>query len=238
MKDYEKQTQKLYNEMKCIWPIDNSWYNYTHSQILEFINNNKGIYKATDKVLNAGSGGTEYDIDGDMYHVDLATNLINHLPNSFTSSVEDMPFSNDFFNSAICVGSVINYCNALTAISEISRVLQTGGYLTIEYERSLTGELFLKSGYGKNSIKQVYSFNNQSNHNLWLYSDKYINLILQENGFNIIDSKLFHSLSALKNRFLDDEIKSGYASKYDKYIPYWLAYRIAHNRIVLCKKSF
>ncbi len=238
MKDYEKQTQEIYSKMNYIWPVENSWYNYTHSQILEFIYKNKKIFKKTDKILNAGSGGSEYDIDGTIYHVDLATNLINHLPNSFTSSIEEMPFSSGFFNSTICVGSVINYCNALTAISEIARVMQIGGYLIIEYERSLTGELFLKRGYGKNTIKQIYTFNNERNHNLWLYSDKYINHILQENGFDIINAKLFHSLSALENRFLDNEIKSGHASKYDKYIPNWLAYRLAHNRILLCKKSF
>ena len=77
MKDYEKQTQEIYNQMSCIWPQDNSWYDYTHSQILKFIYKNKSIFNSEDKVLNAGSGGTVYDIRGNMYHVDLATNLIN-----------------------------------------------------------------------------------------------------------------------------------------------------------------
>ena len=224
--------------MKRIWPDENSWYNYTYSQILEFIHKNNKIFKNSDKILNAGSGGTEYDIAGKMYHVDLATNLIKHLPNSYTSSIEKMPFHSGYFNSVICVGSVINYCDAITAISEMARVLLVGGHLIIEYERSLTGELFLKFGYGKSSIRQTYTFNNQCNHNLWLYSDDYINHILQECGFDIIDTKLFHSLSALKNRFIHNEIKAGYASKYDKYIPNWLAYRIAHNRIIICRKSF
>lgn len=238
MKDYERQTQEIYNQMKCIWPQDNSWYDFTHLQILEFIYKYNRLFNTDDKVLNAGSGGTVYNIRGNMYHVDLATNLIKHLPNAYTSSIEKMPFPDGFFNSVICVGSVINYCNAMTAISEISRVMTKDSYLIIEYERSFTGELFFKSGYGKNIVKQVYDYNGQHNHNLWLYSDNYINQILKENGLQIIDSKLFHLLSSLKNRFINDEIKAGYASKYDKYLTKWFAYRIAHNRILLCYKSF
>ena len=35
----------------------------------------------------------------------------------------------NFFDTAICVGSVINYCDALTALSEIYRVLKHDSYL-------------------------------------------------------------------------------------------------------------
>ena len=92
MKDYERQTQEIYNQMKCIWPKDNSWYDFTHLQILEFIYKYNILFNNDDKVLNAGSGGTVYNIRGNMYHVDLATNLIKHLPNAYTSSIEKMPF--------------------------------------------------------------------------------------------------------------------------------------------------
>ena len=180
MKDYEKHTQEIYSKMNYIWPENNAWYEYTYSEILRFIYKHKTKFKKQNKILNAGSGGTVYDIDGDMYHVDLATNLIKHLKNSYTSSIENMPFPDGFFDSCICVGSVINYCNAMSAISEISRVLCKNSYLIIEYERSLTGELFFKLGYGKNTIKQTYEFNGQQDHNLWLYSDNYINKILKE----------------------------------------------------------
>lgn len=237
MKDYEKQTQEKYNQISNIWPDNNSWYNYTHYQIINYIEKNQKIFKSDDNVLNAGSGGSTYNIKGTMFHVDLAINLIKNIPNSFVASIEKMPFPNSYFNSVICVGSVINYCNAMSAISEISRVMSKDSYLILEYERSLTGELFFKHGYGRNITQQTYDYNGQQDHHLWLYSDKYINQILEENGLVIIDSKLFHSLSALKNRFVNNEIKSGYAAKYDKFIPYCLACKIAHNRIVLCYKS-
>ena len=41
----------------------------------------------------------------------------------------------------------------MTAISEISRVMCKDSYLVIEYERSLTGELFLSLDMAKNIVK-------------------------------------------------------------------------------------
>ena len=71
-------------------------------------------------MLNAGSGGSIYNgISGKFFHVDISDKFIKELPNSYVASIENLPFNTNFFDTAICVGSVINYCDALTALSEI-----------------------------------------------------------------------------------------------------------------------
>ena len=61
MKDYEKETQKLYDEIDKIWPDNNSWYDYTHNRIIAFIHNNRNIFSTNSKILPAGSGGSIYE---------------------------------------------------------------------------------------------------------------------------------------------------------------------------------
>ncbi len=238
MKDYERETQKLYDEIEKIWPDDHSWYDYTHNRIIEFINNNRNIFLKDDKILNAGSGGSIYQgIKGVFYHVDISDKFIKKLPNHFVASIENLPFENTFFDSVICVGSVVNYCNSLTAISEIYRVLKEHSYLILEYERSQTGELLFSKEYAKSVSQQIYRFNNQENHKLWLYSDRYIDNILENIGFKIIKSEYYHVISALSNRFINNELKAGAFAKYDNCIPSFLQKQLAHNRILLAYKK-
>lgn len=237
MKEYEKETQKLYNNIEQIWPENNAWYDYTHQTIVNFIYKNAFIFKDNSNVLNAGSGGSVYpDINGNFFHVDITDKFISKLPNSFVASIEDLPFNNEFFDSTICVGSVLNYCNAFNALSEIYRVMKLNSYLILEYERSESGELIFHKDYNKSSTQQSYQYNNQDNHNIWLYSDKYINNILQTLGFKIIRNKYYHIFSALFNQFIKDEIRSGEIAYLDCFGIWPLSRLLAHNRILIAKK--
>lgn len=236
MKDYETHTKQLYNQIQNVWP-DNRWYNYTRNNIVSFIDKYKNLFTDESTTINAGSGGSVYDLRGTMYHVDIAENLISGLPNAVVSSIESLPFEDKTFDSAICVGSVINYCSALTDLSELSRVLKPKSFIILEYERSQTGELFFSDKYNKSSIIQQYTYNNQPEHNLWLYSDKYINNILAENGYRIVDNIYFHSISAIVNRFIDNEDTSGKYCFIDNILPSALRKISAHNRILLCERD-
>lgn len=236
MKEYENQTQMLYNKMKKVWP-DNSWYSYTQNIILNFIYKYKPLFKVNSSIINAGSGGTVYDLNGTIYHVDLAKNLLDGLQHSVIASIENIPYEDNKFDSAICVGSVVNYCNVLTALEELSRVLKQKSIMILEYERSQSGELFFTKKYNQNSCLQIYTYNNQEGHKLWLYSDQYIDDILAECGFDIIDCVYFHALSAVVNRLINNEEKAGEFAKMDNIILNSIKQKAAHNRIVLCKRS-
>lgn len=195
------------------------------------------MFDDTHRVLNAGSGGECYDgLRGDFFHVDISEKFIKNLKNSFVSSVEQLPFDNSFFDTVICVGSVVNYCDVLFAISEFNRVLKRGSYLFLEYERSQTGELFLDPQYGASTTIQSYHYNNQENHKLWLYSDSYLNQILKAYSFCILESDYYHSLSSLCNKVIHNEGKAGTITRFDRVLPVSLQKKLAHNRIILCRK--
>lgn len=236
MKDYEKRTQKLYNRIENIWPNNNKWYDYTQNQINRFIIENKHKLNHNSMILNAGSGGSEYKIPGIFFHVDLVEKSILKYPHHFVSSIEKMPFKESTFDFAICVGSVINYCNALTALDEIYRVCKANSYFILEYERSSTGELLWNKERRKSVTLQIYNYNGQSNHKLWLYSDNYINNILCEVGFKILNERYFHSLSSIYNKFVKDENISGKIGPFDRYLSFKLKRCFAHNRILICQK--
>ena len=48
-------------------------------------------------------------------------------------------------------------------------MLKHDSYLILEYERSSTGELIFQKDYNKSITLQVYQYNNQDNHKIWLY---------------------------------------------------------------------
>lgn len=237
MKEYEKEVQKLYDNIEKIWPENNVWYDYTHKKIIDFIYKNAVIFKYNSNVLNAGSGGSVYPgINGNFFHVDISEKFISKLPNSYVASIENLPFNNELFDSAICVGSVLNYCDAAIALIEIYRVMKPGSYLILEYERSETGELIFQQNYGKSSTRQCYEYNDQTNHNIWLYSDEYINNILETIGFKVIKNKYYHIFSSLFNQIIKDEDKAGKLAKLDRFAVWPFRKILAHNRILVARK--
>lgn len=230
-----ESTQEIYSKMNKVWPDNNRWYDYTHNYILNFISKHLASKLSQDSVyLNAGSGGSEYNLQGVCHHVDIAENLICKFDRYTVASIEKLPFTNEVFDAVICVGSVLNYCDAVSSIREMTRVMKPGGYLVLEFERSNTGELWFTSEYGKNTTKQQYDYMGHT-HTLWLYSEKVIIQILNECGLSLIKQERFHCISALANRITHKEEYSGKFAKYDILIRP-LSYLLAHNTILLCRK--
>lgn len=230
-----ESTQEIYSKMNNVWPDNNRWYDYTHDYILNFISKYLASKLSQNSVyLNAGSGGSEYDLQGICHHVDIAENLICKFERYTVASIEDLPLKSEMFDAVICVGSVLNYCDAVSSIKEMARVTKQGGYLVLEFERSNTGELWFTSEYGKNTTKQQYDYMGHI-HTLWLYSEKMIIEILNECGLSLVKRERFHCISALANRITHKEEYSGKYAKYDILIRP-LSYFLAHNTILLCKK--
>lgn len=228
-------TKEVYSSMEKVWPDNNKWYSYLHNSIIKYIENKLGhILSSKNIYLNAGSGGSIYNLPGTCYHVDIVPNLIQNLPNAFVASIENLPFNDGCFDAIICVGSVINYCSAFESISEFSRTIKKGGVLILEFERSQTAELWFSNDFGKNATLQQYNYL-ENIHTLWLYSETYISNILRQNQFKIIDKKRIHSLSAVINKFSKNENYAGKFGYFD-----WLfspiSYITAHNIIIMCKK--
>ena len=216
----EEEIATFYNKVEEIWPSNEPWYKYTKAQIEKFVH--KNAFKYHDYVLNAGSGGYDYNLNCKMHHVDIAAEKINQLPLYTVASLEKLPFATNTFDGILCVGSVINYCDAVAAIVEMARVLKHGGSLLLEYENSFAYEYRSKLCYKADAqiIKSVYQGKEQQQ---WIYSYKYINRILKECGLKIISTHKFHIFSALMLDFGKCENDAAWYAKFDvlgSYLPF------------------
>ncbi|QHI37177.1 hypothetical protein IMCC3317_25550 [Kordia antarctica] len=189
----------FYNNITEIWSKEDQWHYKTYLEIKDFINNNK-CFNNDSKILNAGSGGTNYDIDDTiMTHLDIASELINNKKNKIVGSIESIPTEDNSFTNIICVGSVINYCDPVKVLKEFSRVLSDKGNMILEYESSKTLELIFKKDLNKKVVLRETFYDGQKII-LWYFSEAYISKLLEINGFEILTIKRFHIISALVYR--------------------------------------
>ncbi|AKG34324.1 class I SAM-dependent methyltransferase [Paenibacillus durus] len=236
MKLNPSQIKEFYESQESIWPEDDNWHLHTKKEIEKYIASKHNIFIDNPHILNAGSGGNTYGLKYDMHHLDITDKFISKFAKYSVASVENMPFAASSFDIAICVGSVINYCDASICISELSRILKPGGYLLLEFESSWSIDFFNSDAYKESAavIKTKY-FNEE--HILWVYSMNYITEILKSCGLQSLQTKRFHILSNFFYKLLKNEnsaTKFAIADSLFQYIPF-LAHR-SHNIIMLCRK--
>jgi SAM-dependent methyltransferase len=232
----QEDIKNFYENVPEVWPKDNAWYSYLKSEIETYIlkrcNSLNNAY-----ILNAGSGGNDYGIISDnMYHVDIVESKIANLKNAVVANIEKLPFPDTMFDYVICVGSVINYCDAVTSIAEMSRVTKKHGMLILEFENSLSFEYFGREEYGKSAEIVSTKYMDRSEY-LWVYSLDYIKNILMGFSFIICNSSAFHILSSLHLKKHNNENAAAKLAKFDRvlrYITYFKKH--ASNIIMFCEK--
>ena len=156
----KKRIANMYNEMEEIWPESDKWYKYTHDYMIRYITLFKKVHKLNQDslILNLGSGGNDYNIKGEHYHVDIAEEKIKYCKNFFVGSAEKLPFQDNFFDFCLCVGSIINYCDPYAVIKEISRSLKKNSYCIFDFEQSNSWQ-FIGSQEYKSDVSMIKSFN-------------------------------------------------------------------------------
>lgn len=232
--DYDA-IRDFYNNHTNCWATD-LFSQMTTSYIDKFVNKIIKSLNSNDVMLNAGSGGKCYDTIARQIHIDIAENTIKHIPNSYVGNIINMPFKDDFFDCIVCVGTVINYCEAEKAIKEFSRIAKKNAILILEYER-------LGSGFLADILDNadytvfIHKYFEETHENL-LYSDSYIYRLLSNNGFVIKKSKKFNVTIPWIERFLSENVahKMVVFEKIFRLIPCINKY--AHNEIVVCKKQW
>lgn len=216
--DYEKYKENIrrfYTNLENVWPKNNRWHHYTHKTIDTFVKEHiKSIDDINQKIINIGSGGNTYGLKQEMYHMDIAENKICHFPHYAVGSADKIPFADNMFDICICVGTVINYCNAKKAVSEMKRVLKPKGKIILEFENSNNSEFKKFENYGKD-IAFIDSEYFGSKHYYWVYSFDYICGLLESEEFNIIDSYFFHIVSAYMYAGICNEYISSFFSAAD-----------------------
>lgn len=214
------------------WPKKDIWHEHTHKSIASIVEQWLVKYSNSQMlILNAGSGGTEYKANAKMIHLDIIEKYISHFENHLVGSVEKINLPSNSLDGIICVGSVINYADAQRTISEFSRLLKTGGFLILEFERSNSAEFLWTSQYNKYIFQKEYIYNNQK-HLLWMYSEKHLLHTLKQYKIKIRSIKRIHILSSILYRIGMTEQKAAPFSKYD-YLCKCVSSPLAHNTILL-----
>ncbi len=202
----ESQVANQYNGIETIWDKDDKWHWYTKEQIRKFIKKCLPNQKLKDGfiIFNAGSGGNNYSIPDDyMIHLDIADRKIKEKKRYIVGSIKNIDMKDNSVDMIICVGSVLNYCSSATmAIKEFGRILKPGGSIILEYETTNSYEYKGTSSYQKSVVYNVETFYGGKAELLNMYSQNYINTILQFNGFKTKKTKRFHIFSPchLKNK--------------------------------------
>lgn len=232
--------KKKYSERNGIWIKKDKWHYYSYKTIRAFITRNAMKYKIPNdiNIINLGSGGNPYCFEEkNMLHVDIIEKNIIDKPHSLISNIERLDVLNGSFHCCLCVGSVINYTDALRSIKEIDRILQHGGYLFLEFENSKSFEFYKTNVYNK-SAAIVETFYQEEKERLWVYSESFIKRVLKDYKFNILAIKRFHIVSPLIYRINKNSIKASRFSKLDNilsHIP--ILSKNASNVILIAQKT-
>lgn len=218
------------------WPEHDEWHAVTYRAEKKIIEKWLAKHtKDTSIILNAGSGGTVYNANGQMIHLDIVEKYIQQFNNHIVGSVEHIPLADNYLNGIICVGSVLNYADAQRSIREFSRILQPGGFLILEFERTESAEFLFTAQHGKDVFSKEYYYNAQK-HLLWMYSEKYVRQLLRFYGFKICSHRRIHTCSSLVYRFGITEKRAARYAKLDRCM-HPISYPLAHNVILLCTKK-
>lgn len=233
------KVKKLYDEMDEIWPKNDLWYSYTYRNICKYIDNflKENNIKDCFNIVNIGSGGNEYHIPGEHYHIDISSKNMDNLQHFFVGNAEDMPFDSNFFDVGLCVGSVINYCDPVLVIKEISRVLKPRGKCVLDFEQTKSLQ-FLGTSIFHSKVSLINSFNNGNIDTIWVFALSHIKKICKYNDLKISNVSFFHLLSPLIYRITKDEQYSSRYCKHDsiiKYIP--ILSKLSCNVIMTLEKS-
>lgn len=232
-----EQVRVFYNLVNEIWPTSDRWYSYTHNEIMKYIEKFKKKYFIDNsfKIVNIGSAGNEYDVPGEHYHVDIAEEKIKNCARFYVESAEKLPFTDNYFDAGLCVGSVINYCDPLLVISEISRVLKPNAVFVIDFEQSRSYQ-FVGSSFNCNA-RIITSFNSGTDDRIWIFSERLIRSYCKMYGLKILNCHYFHLLTPLVYRICKDENKAAHFAFADKVLR-WIPYlrKVSCNVILTVQK--
>jgi ubiquinone/menaquinone biosynthesis C-methylase UbiE len=244
MKNDEKielsSVRKRFNEIKEIWNENDKWHNYTKQEIQAFLDDNISAIAldSNARFLNAGSAGNNYGINtAEHYHADIAELKLNRIDKSVVTNIEEMPFKDHTFDYCLCVGSVINYCDAARVIVEFQRLLKAGGRLFLEFENSRSLEYIFQPTLNQNAAI-IKTFYQESQERIWVYSEKYIASLLRASQFRIVGIRRFHILSPLVYRMSKDSdfaASFGQIDPWARFVPF--VNRFCSNIILVCEKT-
>ena len=232
--------KERYGNPNWFKPEGDKWHKFTSdvidAEVVRALNPFRSIDGTT--ILNVGSGSNDFGFEGaSLINVDISEKQIAHLANRVVAHCESLPFASECARLVVCVGSVINYCDAPRLIGELTRVTQPGGLLILEFESSYSAELRRQSAYGQ-AAAIAETFYGEREEPIWVYSPKFVFALLEVSGLKILRTVPIHILSTWALLVLGDSNKAAVMASVDPWvraIP--VLSRWASNHLVFCAKQ-
>lgn len=227
-----------YNDPSTYTYTDN-WHRFTAAKIRREVGGWWEAILANDEclVLNAGAGGNDLGLlPANTINLDISERQISASSCPLVASIEAIPLQDETVDILLCVGSVMNYCDAALAISEFRRVLRPGGRLVLEFESSKSGELATQHAFGRSAAIAETFYGNQPEA-VWVYSPNYIGNLLRAAGFESQKRIAIHILSPWILLLFRSVNAAALIARLDpvaRYVPF--LNRFASNHLVFCQR--
>ena len=232
-------TRLKYEQRTEIWPSSDLWHSYTARRLERIVERLGKPGEFTGKrVLNLGSGGKSYGFEScELTSVDIAMSLVSTQPQPVVGTAEELPFADNTFDLVLCVGSVINYCDAVALCREISRVLKHEGKAILEFESSNSAEYIRRPQYKLDAVGVRVPYQGQLE-SIWLYSPSYLRALLSAVGMQVNQDLGFHTVTTIAYRLFGTESSAMIFSELDTFgFVSRLLRSFACNRIFLAQKQ-
>lgn len=233
-----EKVRSLYNKLDDMWGVD-AWHDHTRKRLASNLQKHRNLAQVADLVLHLGSAGESYGLHGlRTYHVDLAEQRLIGTSGAVVGDIHALPVKSHSIDFCTCVGSVLNYCDAVVVLRQISSILKPKAHFVLEFETSDSWEYVGNTVYRQSAALTETFYGGDPDCRLWLYSFSHIKSLLKANGLAIKSTNRSHVLSSLIYRWTKN---SGRAAKYGRAdcisekLP--IISRGASNIILLCQKK-
>ena len=209
-----KDVSKKYNATKKIWNAEDYWHFHLHERYKGIIQARKDLFTA-GRTLNIGSASEDYDIrNPQMIFLDVAERSLPRDRSAVCGDAHRLPFGANSFQSAIAIGSVLNYCVPTEFFIETARILREGGFLLFDFEQSGAFEHQGKTFFEKRAALFETDFNDLEE-TIWVFGKDHIIDLLKASGFRLVEMIHIHSLSSLVWRLTENNSFTVAACKLD-----------------------
>lgn len=207
------EIKAFYNKTEQIWALDD-WHSRTKKRLDHELRYALPLARSADRVLHLGSAGFDYGIVGTFTaHVDLAERRLAGVQSAVVADVHRLPIGGSAIDLCLCIGTVLNYCDAAVAILEMCRVIRPGGWLVLEFETSDSWEFFGSRAFRRAAALVETFYGERTKISLWAYSVKYISGLLEAQGVMVSRISRIHILSSLAYKlFGRSEMAAKFAS--------------------------
>lgn len=230
-----RSIRSFYSTLDEVYADTDAWHTATKTWISRFVK--RHVSRLSTFIINLGSGGQRYGLPADrLLHLDLDSKWFEDSDVGVIGDINTLPIRSDAVLACVCVGSVLNHCDAATVIAEIGRVMLPGGIAIIEFETTAGLELLFDRAF-RQSAAIVSTFYGRRTLSLWAYSESYVRSLCDAGGLRVIDRSTKHHLSGLFYLLLGSRI-AGHFHRLDPIVSKIPLLRSFPSHVILaCEKA-